>query len=256
MVKEEIKDHELENDDIHRLLMSLNRIEAPKDFDFKVRARITGRRLTDVPRSWLPSFVRAAVPAALVLAVGGYVGFWAYSEDANSPTIAVAEPVQTAPLHPAQPEQAQPLVEVPSTTEAPAESRVVDKVDPSSTATADTLVKPPKRGPSPLPGSDKPAGGSYDVAGTGSKTINRPQQDEDDLANEIPTRRVLVSASEFLKSAGISATSTGSGGKITAVNGTAASVGVKVGDVIEWVNVQTRSIRVAREGKSLTFQIR
>lgn len=257
MVKEEIKDHELENDEIHRLLMSLQRVEAPRDFDFKVKARIAQGRPTETGSSWVPSFLRVAIPAALMLTVGGYVGFWAYSSETGSPTVAVAEtrpePVTSVDTGTQPQTQVQTMTPAPAVPVEPADTLVAEKVEPAAPNSSNVNVKAAKKPGTPSP--EQPAGGSYDMAGTDSKKISRSQEDEDDLVPSTPRRRVIVSAGEFLRTVGITSTSTGSGGNITAVSGTAASVGIKAGDVIEWVNVQTRTVRVTREGKALTFQL-
>ena len=54
MVNEQKNTQEPEFEEIGRLIGGLKRVEAPKDFDFHVRARIAKGRPVERTRSWLP----------------------------------------------------------------------------------------------------------------------------------------------------------------------------------------------------------
>jgi len=63
---------EFDNEPIANLLRDLKRVEAPKDFDFKVKARIA-KGVTPT-RTGVPLWVKAATPVGLLVAIGGYLG--------------------------------------------------------------------------------------------------------------------------------------------------------------------------------------
>lgn len=245
MINEENIYKETENDEIHRLLSGLKKVEAPKDFDFHVRARIAKGKPVENRVSWFPSVARYAVPLALVLAVGGYFGIRSLNAPVDN-NVAVVQQIET-PTVPA------PQIEVPQ----PSNDTIA--AAPPDIAASDTPekfnVKPiVKSSPTTNPKTEKPGGGSYDTAaGSGANIISK--KDEDDLAPEPQARRVLISTREFLTNSGISASFAGAGGRITSVGGAASAAGVVAGDVIESVNVQAGTIRINRDGKSLSFRI-
>src|SRR5437870_4831992 len=71
------------------LLAALSRVEAPNDFDFRVRARIAAGRPADTIAFRLPLAVRYGVPLALLIAVGTYFGFTRFYalNEANVPSV-------------------------------------------------------------------------------------------------------------------------------------------------------------------------
>ena len=246
MVNENNNLQETEHIEIGRLIGTLKRVQAPKDFDFHVRARIAKGRPAEKRVSWLPASVRYAAPLGLLLAVGGYVGFstmyspgevnispvaYAPAEMTVQPVAAIADPVKQSETLPVAPSNETLAVSTPSDT---------------GNKVKNTVQKAPV---TPNPKTEKPDGGSYDIAGPRAHTITQP--DIDDNAPP-PARKVIVPASQFLNSAGINS----SGGKIVSVSGAAASAGLRAGDVIESVNVQTGTIRVNRDGKSVTVTIK
>ena len=87
---------------ISRILGSLKRVEAPADFDFRVRSSIAVRRETEVRRFRFPAAVKFALPLALILLVGGYVVSTMYYR--NSPVepvpVTASAPVTTLPQPP------------------------------------------------------------------------------------------------------------------------------------------------------------
>lgn len=247
MVNEQKNNREAEHSEIGRLLGGLNRVEAPADFDFHVRARIAKGRPAGNRSSWFPASVRLAVPLGLFLTVGGYIGFSTiYSPNQANIPVAAPEPSisQALPAVPSSELVSAPpvrAIEMPSVTTL-AEVRSEDQ----ATKINKTAQKIPAAS---SPKTEKPGGGSYVDAGTAAKTITQPDIDDNEPA---PTAKVIVPASQFLSSAGIIS----SGGKITSVSGAAASAGLRAGDVIEAVNVQTGSVRVGRDGKSLTVKLK
>lgn len=246
MVNEQKNIQEVEFEEIGRLIGGLKRVEAPKDFDFHVRARIAKGRPVERTRSWLPASVRYAAPLVLVLAIGGYVGFrTTYSTDQAAVPVVVTAPVETA---------SQPVVPVvdPVAPRGVVEelpfSQTVAEVKPSETGNkaTKTIQKAPLTANSK---NEKPGGGSYDTASREPDTIRQPDIDDNEPA---PAKKVIVPVSQFLSSVGVNA----AGGKIVSVGGAAASAGLKAGDVIQGVNVQAGTIRVSRDGKTITVTIK
>ncbi len=240
---------EQENDDIHRLLGGLRQVEAPKDFDFHVKARIAKGRPSEVRKPWAWSPVRVAIPLLLLMTFGAFVGYRVFDQASVQNTVAgvsqveVPQAGQSVPV--TQPEPPQPSIS----------DVAVTQPEITSAETPEKLNVKPIVKTAPTSKTEKPGGGSYDTAaGTGANIISK--KDEDDLAPEPQGRRIMISTREFLTNSGISASYAGAGGRITSVGGAAAAAGVIAGDVIESVNVQSGTIRVSRDGKSMTFRIR
>lgn len=238
MVNEQKNIQEPEFEEIGRLLRGLKRVEAPKDFDFHVKARIAKGRPAEPRRSWLPASVAYGAPLMLLLAIGGYVGFrTTYTTD--QPVVATA-PAEAVP---------QPVVPVAGTVTPGPEvaaglppDQMLAGVKPSDTG--NKVMKTGQKTP-----ATANSGGSYDSAVRGSTTITQPDVDDNEPA---PVKKVIVPVSQFLSSAGVNA----SGGKIVSVSGAAASAGLKAGDVIQGVNVQTGTVRVSRDGKTISVTIK
>ncbi len=247
MVNEQNNLQETEHVEIGRLIGTLKRVEAPKDFDFHVRARIAKGRPAEKRPSWLPATVRYAAPLGLVLAVGGYVGFSSMfsMDEVALPTVA-SVPVEVSPQ--AALPSTNPVVEQPSLLSVAPSNETVTELRPSDAV--NKVQRTAQKAPAtPNRKTEKPGGGSYDI-GQSNAADKRPE-DVDDNAPP-PSRKVMVPASQFLNSAGI----VSSGGKIVSVSGAAAGAGLIAGDVIEAVNVQTGTIRVSRAGKSITVTIK
>ncbi len=248
MVKEKNIYGEPETDEIHRLLGTLKRVEPPKDFDLRVRARIAKGRPAEERRSWLPVSVRYAAPLFLVvLTVTGFFGYRILTDDpardsyvSTGPTVEVVTPA-------AQPSEIQRVQEPANDTLAllPSEKPTIapERVDRKD------AIKPAAQEKK----NEKPGGGSYEIAAPESKVIT---PDVDDSAPVPANRPVLISVREFLASSGVSASAMSAGGEIRSVSGKAVAVGLQPGDVIETVNVQTGLIRVKRDGKTMSFRLR
>ncbi|HQZ95125.1 MAG TPA: hypothetical protein PLP21_02345 [Pyrinomonadaceae bacterium] len=248
MVNEEKNMQEPEHLDVARLIGTLNRVQAPKDFDFHVKARIAKGRPVERRSSWLPVSVRYAMPLVLLLAVGSYFGFKTmYStEEANVPAVAYAPSQPVIPVSDAVTSQPEAVREI------PAGSTVAEVKTPDQ---GNKVVKTVQKTPVTTDvKTEKPGGGSVDLGQSNAASIRQPDEIDDNAPG--PPKKVLVSASQFLASVGIAASSSGSGGRIQSVSGSAASAGIQVGDVIESVNVQTGTVRVRRDGKTITAVLR
>ena len=231
-----------DDDTVSRLLGSLKRVDAPNDFNFRVKARIAGGRPAESTRSWLPASIRYAVPLVLLLFVGGYFALNAIYTPVtvDAPTVADVSSEKTRPG--AETPLNIDVATVPS--DSPAEIRPIENPAKPSVA----AVKEPEKSVSkPNPKADRPSGGSLVMASNAGQTITANGVEPKSTGNNIP-----VSAKDFLKSAGINVSLNGSRWLVLS-SGTAA---VKTGDVIESVNSQTGLLRILRDGKSIQVFVR
>jgi hypothetical protein len=213
---------------VAELLGSLKRVKAPGDFDVRVRARIAQGRPAP-KRSWAPVLVRAGVPAALVVVVGGYFAANSYYAPATAPAVAM----QTAPIQvEAAPAASAPVVTAPAAT-SPTESSV----------NGQTLAQmPAKPAPDPDPTQKKvepavkqtPIGGSIDAAVSETKVIPLANRS---AANTAPKSLPLK---EALATAGVSISG------MTVVSAPAGT-GLRSGDQI--VSVSGTIVIARRDGK-------
>jgi membrane-associated protease RseP (regulator of RpoE activity) len=243
MRNEEVKPAELENG-IPALLRELKHVEAPNDFDFRVKARIAAGRPEERSSFKLPVLVRYVAPLALVLLVGGYFGLNVIYTPTNMDVPAV---VDTAKVAPPQVSQPAPVIAPAAETTTTSSEIASAKVDlPSNTA-----VVPIKK----TTRSDRTGGGSVDSAVREDRRITSRD----------------ISAGEVVTRLGVQGTFDASGFKIdsAAANGLATKAGVKAGDIIEAVNDQPltekssfkgkftgKSIRVRRDGKTIDLVLK
>jgi hypothetical protein len=246
-------DHE--GAEVSALLGTLRRVDAPGDFNFRVKARIAQGRPAKAARPlWATMALRLSLPAVVMATAGGYLGYRSLSSDNFS--VAAVNDVQTAAPVTSVPTQS--FVEPATALPKQSPSDLAPAVTPESIAAASeqpsrTAKPTPKQAIEGKPQTDRPAGGSFVIAGSAAKTITQPDIDDNDPK---PDRKVIVSAAQFLSSSGVAATSAGAGGKISSVSGAAAQAGLRAGDVIESVSVVAGTIRVNRDGKSLTVVIK
>jgi len=266
------------------LLSKLKRVDAPQDFDFRVRARIAGRRSeAKAPhRTWLPATLRVAVPLALLVAVGGYFGFnslYPTSVDMRAPSIAETKPVSvSAPpiVVPANEIAAQPSADV---IQQPANQLVASRTEVKSD---ESIAKPAKIAPENTnsnnqPGEERSDSGSYveasrDVVILSPVANNNGSQIQKtvDSANTNGHAATKIRARDVLAVMGIHAAYTVGGWKVISVSASslASRSGVKAGDVIVTLNglplkAQTefdsgfsgQSVGVKRDGESLHLSL-
>lgn len=229
-----------DDDPVSRLLGSLKRVDAPNDFNFRVKARIASGHPLESARSWLPASVRYAVPLVLLLFAGGYFALNAL----YTPVTVDAPVVASVPS-----EKITPVAETPSSIAgAPAES-------PSAVKTGENPAKPTvaavkeseKNVLKPNPKADRPSGGSLVMASNAGQTITANGVEPKTAGNNVP-----VSPRDFLKSVGINVSLNGSRWLVLS-SGAAA---VKAGDVIESVNSKTGLLHILRDGKAIQVFVR
>lgn len=227
---------------IIELLKELKHVDAPKDFDFRVKARIAAGRPSEVAGFRLPVLVKYALPLVLLLLVGGYFGITRFysTNDANVPAVAEKQI--------AVPSMDQTIAE---STVKPAENApLVAKTEEKQTAPLVTneLVKKPA-----VVRNDRTGGGSFVEASRIPRKIYQRQ-----------------SASELLTEIGVQGSFEATGVKVDSAttNGIGERSGIKPGDVIESVNGQpvtekssikgrsTLTVRVKRDGKTVDIVLK
>jgi membrane-associated protease RseP (regulator of RpoE activity) len=226
---------EFDNDQVAGLLHTLKRVEAPADFDVRVRARIAAGR-PERSGFGIPVFVRYAVPIVLLVVVGGYFGYRAMrvAVPVSEPVVAVIPKTDAAPA--AQPPTAaQPAVPMNAT------SATLANKERDNSVTAIQAKKPVRR--------NERTGWSSDEAVRESRRLS-PQ-------GEVPVLDMLTNI-------GVRGAVESGGLKVAAATGIADRSGIKAGDVIESVDGKSvmqknsvkgtaagKIVRVTRDGKSV-----
>ncbi len=247
------------------MLSSLKRINAPKNFDFRLKTRIANTRPEGLrPRRHFPMLGYAA-PLAVVLLGGAYfAGIGIYSVDNGSVSSVqevqpIADTSELSPVSSQANDETTPAVQDNKLHSGVREEK--DLLVPASER--DTVV--PKKAPRP---ADQP-GGSFDTGQRIPKII-LPKGPPTGPAKK-PETAATISVREILSTIGIGAEFDGESIKVTSVaaNGMAARSGIAVGDVLETVNGQrvtgetmfespfnVKSVGVARDGKSVQINLR
>lgn len=247
--------NESENKDdiaVAGLLGSLPYVEAPKDFDLRVRAKIAAGQPTRV--TWFPSAARVAVPLGLMLSVGGYFGYQAVFRSNVTDVSAVTSP------RPSSPGDALSTADV-STPDPASMPNIGDTnirvktqtADDKLVASANNAQSRPAGSPN-IPTSRDLRGGSIDESIKMSKPLYPRGLN--------PHSRVLVKPKDFDRPGSISAKDvltqfgaevvySGSGWRIDAVkdNSAAQKAGLKNGDIVEAINDQPLEEKTSFKGQ-------
>ena len=220
-------------EEVSRLLSALPRVDAPSNFDFRVKAKISaGNR----QKSWIeriPLAVRFALPTLLILLVGAYFYFIRVPSNNGS-----------------QDPQVEAMVPPPVMNESPADgtspnntNSLVARENPSLTpeqarpGNSNRTVRPPSNGQ-----SSKPLGGSLDEAKDQPDTIERPgTPDKSRVANDMAAVASSQSVKRGLSQIGIADTVyEGGGWKVVVVtnNSIAKRSGIIEGDIVTAIGNQ------------------
>ena len=255
-----------ENNAIRNLLSGLKRVEAPGDFDFRVKARIARGRPVERRGSLLPVSVRIAAPMVILLGVGGYLGLDALYAPNNLAVAPVGEIESPASL----PAAIQPVI---FSTPFPATETLAVQVDkkPADFEIKNAVRPNEKRIVSSAPSGRNPGGGSYVEARRTPRQIFPRGLDPNSKIEVSPKdfdKDASVSARDVLTLMGIEADATFKIGSVKR-NSVAERSGLKAGDVVEAVNDQTltdkttfgnkfsgKSVRVRRDGKSTQIELK
>ncbi len=251
---------------VSRLLSAMKRVDAPKDFDFRVRARIATGRPATRPAFGLPAAIRYAIPLVLLVLIGVYFGFNAFYADKYVDVPVVAE----APIF-------STVIEPPSNDGIVTPSNVGGEhaaVKRPENLTIGPVVPPARKAPSTVLPTNRTGGGSFDEAGREERKIYRggfdPTSGSSANAKSID-HNVPIPAKDVLNLFGMNGTFGESGWKVESVtpDSLAGRSGVKSGDVIEAINDQAltektsfkgkfngRTLRVRRDGASVQIVLK
>lgn len=242
---------------VARLLGGLKRVEAPGNFDMRVRARIAQGRPTHAGTRWFPVFARVAAPALLLVAVGGYFGYDSLYREGNTevPQVAVTAPTLPNTTEPAG-------VNVP----APVPSAEVAAAKPAVNSNDLVAAAPKKESASANKKPEQPGGGSLDSALREANSIILRNDAEQTGNTSAPSPAPKLSVREVFSAMGIRASHSGEGWRVSSAGGAAAAAGLLTGDIIESVNGQPvgantvfdpkfvgRTLSVSRGGARVTI---
>jgi hypothetical protein len=216
---------------VQQMLGGLKRVEAPKDFDFRLKARIKSADPDKLKRGWFP-LLRYAAPLALavvVLAVLAANGL--YSTDGNA--VQVVERADRNPVEnvdqPGVPQPKETTVAVsvspaPVVENPPANSQTTNKKDLPALPKEPELAANAEKHKNDKPQIDNNGGGSRDDA----------QKNANVLLPKGIGRNNSVQVKDVLSIIGIDADFSGSQWRVRSVgeNSIAGNAGVKAGDVI------------------------
>lgn len=258
-----------EDEKISQMLGALKRVGAPNDFDFRVKARIAAGKPVETPAFRIPAAIRYAVPLALLLAVGAYVGFNAfYSVNiADVPRVAESKPGIEKPViaPPANDGIVVPPVNARDEQAGIKSLDVVNTLPPTGIA--------PKAAGRRNVRESEPGGGSYVEASNTNKPI-LPKGFSPDRKVPKPKdfdKNTQVPAKEILSLIGIEASYANTNWKIDFVkeHSVAQRSGLKAGDVVEAINDKAidektafgnkfsgKSLRVLRDGKRMQIELK
>ena len=271
--------NESENKDdmaVTGLLGSLPHVEAPNDFNFRVKARIAAGQPARL--SWFPNAVRVAVPLGLALSVGGYFGYRAMYQDVAPQTPTVAAARTEVPLVASE----SPEILASNATVGPVTAGPNDKMTVKPSTGDEKMVAGSKTGTDvgidPLTNERRknvgPRGGSFDIGQGESKRVYPRGVD--------PRRRLLVKPREFehpgsisvkdlITQLGVEAVYSESGWRVMSVtsDSIAEKAGLKSGDVVEAINdhplnektsfkgqFSGKSMRLKRDGAAIVVDLK
>ena len=245
---------------VGELLSTLKRVDPPGDFDTRVRARIAVGQ--PVASSWPLVLARIGVPAAVLIALGGYFGWNALNQPVNVPAVAEVQVSAPAEQPPVQPQIERPGVEPENLLATRDGSSVVNSAPAGAVVRPTDSVRP----------VGEPDGGSMDFGVSPSKRILPRGLDPDrEIKNANIAGNAHSSARDVLVMLGISASCSASGCRVNSVapNSVAGNSGIRAGDVIESVDGRplnsastfggqftAGSVRIRRDGGVVNVALR
>ncbi len=265
-----------DEESVSRLLSNLKRVDAPKDFDFHLKARLANASPDDYRPVRLFPILKYAMPLALLLFVGAA---FVLTNSYTGPNVPVVVDVPDAPAS---------SYIADSNSRQQAETGVVPTLVPESTTVAENqppvkrefvaaqtnqLTSPGSNRPASrdLPGSrDLPSRGSYDITGrSGPDPIRLPASGNvnSNLMGNSGTSGPLETR-QMLRNIGIDANAGENGWTIRSVgkNTIAERSGLQAGDVMEAIDdkpistlydgsFSAKTISVRRDDKVVKIEI-
>lgn len=261
------------------LLGGLKRVEAPKDFDFKLKAKIAAASPTDTRKPFFFPALRYVLPLCLVVMLSAFAALKivAPSEETNPPSIAAADDfpppnkTETAPAN-VREEQftSADRAETSSAAEKAAPiTAAAPKAGKNGKQTIVVVKSPVKISGKSEVKSKNGFGGDYERTARVSRVINmNPNAPNNKNLNSGQSGRIPVR--EVLREIGIEVEFIGADWKITAVreNTPARIANMQVGDLIEAIDDKKLSsdtaflqsftgkvFRVVRGGKQIVIDL-
>ena len=266
-MKRDELDNKEEYGEVAQLLGRMKRVEAPADFDFRVKARIAGGRPAAGGLFAFPAAVRYAALLAVLLVVGGTAGY--YVLDIGKGDIAV-KPVSVPP---------EPNIAT-NSEPANAEALLADSEPPCCPPDSNGVISPkaePEAGAivvKPSANSQDPGGGSGDFGlGPPKQPIYPPGINPGGIRPVKPegfANSPKIPAMDVLQTLGVNAQIEGNSWKIGSLNpnSTAARVGLQAGDIVDSINDQkitisssiknpftAKTMRIIRDGKTVLIDL-
>lgn len=259
-----------DDEKISGLLAALPRVEAPNDFDFRVRARIAAAPRSINAGTRIPMAVRYAFPLVLLLLLGMYFVFDRFYPAGSASVPPVAEDRPGIPPPQTLPQSNDGNVQPDNETLAGGKvSRTPEAVNPGSNTPAT-----PKTSLNSRPPEKVSTGGSFDE----TSNIKRAKFPKGFDPNRKPTAKPRdfdqtsgESAKDVLSLIGIDgrySESSWTVGNVRA-HSTAERAGVKTGDVVEAINDEPisektsfhgaftgKSLKIRREGREIRIDLK
>lgn len=268
-----------EDEKTRRLLGSLKRVDAPNDFDFRLKARIAKGKSSDFAAPRLFPILRYVAPlsiAIVILAVLVFNGLYSFDDNSAAPPVLV----ENAPLKPVE-NKIQPV-----NNPLPEQNVVVKSADQKTNAESFDKKENPNftNGSELAVNSKRPkiersvvennGGGSVNRAATQPPVFNDPKNSNVNKQKETPKDSINpnppLSVKSVLSSFGIEAAYSENKWKVVSVkrNSLAERSGVEANDVIEAIDenqittetisnktVSGKNLRVTRDGKKLGIKL-
>lgn len=279
----------LEDEQVRQMIGDLKRIDAPKDFDFRLKGRIAKTKSSDFKPRFLP-MLRYVLPLVAILVISGFVVLNGLYFPDSQAVSQVAEDIpqmnieqKVAPVAPfeevanvSNPAKDEKLFAADSPTK-PEPAKTAKEVKSSANETQFVAVRPrstvPKKNLIVKEKKDDNGGGSRDSASSVSpiitpKGINLNTTPEN---SSNPENKQPLNAQEVLSQLGIEANFTNPGWMVKSVkqHSLAESSGVKVGDVVEAIDgeklsdkllnvktIQVKKIMVLRGAEKIEISLR
>jgi PDZ domain len=257
-----------DDEKVRRMLGALPRVDAPNDFDFRVKARIAAAKPEDFkPRRLFP-VLRYVAPLALVVIILGVIVLNnLYSVDSNEMPI-VQTPAENVNSQPKEPLVAETNSQTPN-----APIGASNKIEVFPEVSKNELVANSKKTFDAKPNAKNDGGGSKVDAVKNSRVITPPgivPNVQVEAPQDLTTTYAVKDVLSFI---GINATFADKKWKVNSVqqNSPAARSGVRTGDVIEAIDenrlasetISTNSkgtfsgkkLTVARGGEKLEIEL-
>lgn len=249
-----------EDEKLGLLLGSLKRVDAPNDFNFRVKARIAKGKFVEARPRLLPA-LRYVLPLSLAVFVAAFLALNSFYFVDNQSVPTVAENFSPAPV------QNQSLPDKPVLS-APPQTNAVNRIEPEKNTVAETSIpvkietkkanenkltyaavkaeKNPKE-LSPLPTEDEIGGGSI-LSSSGKPKVITPETannaNKSIENNPIAANNKSLTVEEIISPLGIETVLENGLRKVksVAVKSLGDSSGIKVGDVIEAIDGEKISV--------------